>query len=591
MPFEAWFTLIVIVVMVVALVREVARIDVVVLCVLGVLLVTGVITPAQAFSGFSDPAVVTVAALYVVAAGIHRTGVLSSLDALLLPKSGSISGLLLRTMAPTAAMSAVLNNTPVVAMLMPRLQAIAEKRGISASKLLMPLSFAAIVGGMITLIGTSTNLIASGLLRSSGYDGFQMFDFAVFGLPIALFTVLFMSFVGHRLLPDRKPLAPDTNGSSTRDYQFELRIPRGSQLDGKTITEAELRSLGDAYLVHIRRDGHLIAPAAPDEVLQPQDVLTFSGKTSAMQRLLEHTDLKPNIDGPPLNEGRAEIPIFETVVSATSYLVGKTLKEVGFRERYQGVVLAIHRQEEMIRGALGNIPLKPGDLLIVEAKRGFERNWSQDQGDFYIVTPRSEIQHGVSRRAPIALVLLFGMIALNVSGILPLATAAFVAALGMVLLGCLRGQELRRSIDITVMITIAGAFGLGQAVQESGLAATIGHGIVTGLPTLPPIAIIAVLYLITVLLTELITNNAAVVVMLPIAIAAAVDLGVDVTAVALTVTIGASAGFLSPLGYQTHLMVMGAGGYNFKDFTRAGFPVSIGVMLITLVVVYLGWLR
>ena len=589
MPIEAWFTLIVIAVMVVALVREVARVDVVVLCVLGVLLLAGVVTPAEAFSGFSDPAVVTVAALYVVAAGIHRTGVLAFLDSLLTPASGRLSGLLLRTMIPTVVMSALLNNTPVVAMLMPRLQEIAEKRGISPSKLLMPLSFAAIAGGMITLIGTSTNLVASGLLRSAGYAGFQLFDFIWFGLPISLFTVLFLAFVGHRLLPDRKPISPETNGA-TRDYQFELRVPKGSQLEGKSIADAHLRSLGDAYLVHIRRDGHLIAPAAPDEVLQTRDVLTFSGKTSAMQRLLEHTDLKPNIDGPPLNEGRAEIPVFEAVVSSTSYLVGKTLKEVGFRERYQGVVLAIHRQEEMLRGALGNIPIKPGDLLIVEAKRGFERNWSQDQGDFLIVTPKSEIQHGLSRRAPIALFLLFGMIILNVAEILPLATAAFAAAMGIVLLGCLRGQELRRSVDVTVMITIAGAFGLGQAVEASGLAATIGHGIVSGLPNLPPIAIIAVLYVITVLLTELVTNNAAVVVMLPIAIAAAVDLGVDVTAVALTVTIAASAGFLSPLGYQTHLMVMGAGGYSFKDFTRAGLPVSLGVMLITLVVIYLGWL-
>ncbi|MEX0746674.1 MAG: SLC13 family permease [Rhodothermales bacterium] len=589
MTWQAWFTLAAVLALVIALVREIARVDVIVLTILGVLLIAGVVTPAQAFSGFSDPAVVTVAALYIVAAGIHRTGVLTSLDALLTPTDHRLSCLLIRTMAPTAVISAFLNNTPVVAMLMPRLQSIADRTGIAPSKILMPLSFAAIAGGMATLIGTSTNLIASGLLREAGFGGFELFEFAWIGIPVALFTIVYMAFVGHKLLPDRRPETAE-DLSTSRDYQFEMRVQRGSGLVGKSISEANLRSLGDAYLVHMQRDGHLIAPASPDEILLPRDVLTFSGKTSAMQRLLEQTDLKPNIDGPPLNDGVAEIPLFEAVVSATSDLVGKTLKEVGFREKYQGVVLAIHRQDELLRGALGNIPIKPGDLLVVEARRDFERNWNQSQGDFYMVTPKSEIQHGLSKKAPIALLLLFGMVALNVTGILPLAAAAFAAALGMVLLGCLRGQELRKSIDVTVMLTIAGMFGLGKAVEASGLAGVLGHSIAAGLQPYGPLLVVAALYLVTVLLTELITNNAAVVVMLPIAIATAVDLGVDVRAVALIVTIAASAGFLSPLGYQTHLMVMGAGGYSFKDFTRAGLPISIAVMAITLTVAYLKWL-
>lgn len=588
MSFDAWFTLAVIAGLIVALVREVARVDVIVLTVLAFLLVGGVVSPAEAFSGFSDPAVITVASLYVVAAGIHRTGVLSSIDQFLAPRGASLTELLLRSTAPTAFMSAFLNNTPVVAMLMPRLQAVAQKKGISVSKLLMPLSFAAIAGGMITLIGTSTNLIASGLLREAGYGGFGLFEFAWIGIPVAIFVVLFLSTIGHRLLPDRQPEGHD-DIAAARDYQFELRIPYRSSLEGKTVSEAQLRSLGDAYLVHIQREGRFIAPAGPDEVLLPSDVLTFSGKTSAMQRLMEQTDLKANIDGPPLHDGQTDIPLFEAVVSATSDLVGKTLKEMSFREKYQGVVLAIHRKNELLRGALGNVPIEPGDLLVIEAKKGFDRNWSQSQGDFYLVAPKTEIRQRLSSKAPIALGLLVGMIVLNVVGVLPLATAAFVAALGTLLSGCLRGQELRKSIDFTVMLTIAGAFGIGKAVEASGLAGILGHGIVTALPGMSPIIVVAALYLITVVLTEIITNNAAIVVMLPIAIAAAIDLGVDVRAVALTVTIGASAGFLSPLGYQTHLMVMGAGGYRFRDFFRAGLPISIGVMIITLAIAYWRW--
>ncbi len=588
MTLAAWFTLAAIAGLIGALIRELARIDVIVLTVLGVLLVAGVVTPSEAFSGFSDPAVITVASLYVVAAGIHRTGVLTSIDRLLAPKGASLSGLLLRSMLPTVFMSAFLNNTPVVAMLMPRLQAVAQKKGISVSKLLMPLSYAAIAGGMITVIGTSTNLIASGLLREAGFGGFGLFEFAWIGIPVAVFVVGFLTIVGHRLLPDRQPPGHD-DSNATRDYQFELRLPHGSALAGKTVAEAQLRSLGDAYLVHIERDGHFIAAAAPDELLQPSDVLTFSGKTTAMQRLMEQTDLKANVDGPPMHDGQADIPLYEAVVSATSDLVGKTLKEISFRERYQGVVLAIHRQNQLLRGALGQVPIEPGDLLVIEARDGFDRSWSQSQGDFYLVTPKTEIRQGLSKKAPIALGLLVAMILLNVTGVLPLAAAAFAAALGTVLLGCLRGQELRKSIDLTVMLTIAGAFGIGKAVEASGLAAVLGHGIATALPGMGPIIVVAVLYMITVLLTETITNNAAIVVMLPIAIATAVDLGADVRAVALAVTIAASAGFLSPLGYQTHLMVMGAGGYRFKDFFRAGLPVSIGVGAITLAVVYWRW--
>lgn len=588
MNWEAWLTLATILVLIVALVREWARIDITMLCALGVLLSAGVVSPREAFSGFSDPAVITIASLYVVAAGIHRTGVLSSLDRFFVSPSGSVTVLLFRITAPVAALSALLNNTPVVAMLMPRLQAVARKTGISASKLLMPLSFAAIAGGMITLIGTSTNLIASGLMQDAGYAGFGLFEFAWVGLPAAAFTVLYVATLGHRLIPESEP---DERGESEAlDYHFELRVPNDSAFAGLTVQQAQLRALGDAFLVHIRRDGHTIGPVTPEEVIQPSDVLTFTGQTAAMERLLLRTDFHANVDGPPLHDDDSDIPLFEAVVSANSTLVGRTLKEIGFREKYQGIVLAIHRQDESIRGALGNVPLRPGDLLLIEARTGFDRSWNQSQGDFYLVTPKTQIRQGLSRKAPIALALLAAMIILHVVGVLPLAAAAFSAALGMVLSGCLRGTELRKSIDLAVMLTIAGAFGIGHAVEASGLAAIMGHGVASALPGQGPMAVLILLYLITLLLTEIITNSAAIVIMIPIALAAGLDLGVPPHAVALTVTIAASASFLSPLGYQTNLMVMGAGGYRFKDYFRAGLPVSMGIMLITLVVVAMRFL-
>ncbi|MEX0599245.1 MAG: SLC13 family permease, partial [Rhodothermales bacterium] len=548
-------------------------------------LVFGVVAPVEAFSGFSDPAVITIASLYVVAAGIHRTGVLSSLDRLFVSPHGNVAPLLMRIMVPTAAMSALLNNTPVVAMLMPRMQSVARKTGISVSKLLMPMSFSAIAGGMITLIGTSTNLIASGLMVDAGYQGFSLFEFAWIGVPAATFTVLYMAMAGHRLIPESEP--EEREDIDALDYQFELRVPGDSHFVGMSVQQAQLRSLGDAYLVHIRRDGHTIGPVTPEEVIKGADVLTFTGRTAAMERLLLRTDFHANVDGPPLHDPDSDIPLFEAVVAAGSTLVGHTLKEVSFREKYQGVVLAIRRQDESLRGAIGNVPLKPGDLLLIEAHTGFDSNWNQSQGDFYLVTPKSQIRHGLSRKAPIALSLLAGMIGFHVAGVLSLAAAAFSAALGMVLLGCLRGSELRKSIDVTVMLTIAGAFGIGHAVDVSGLADVIGHGVASAVPNQGPLAVLILLYLITLVLTEIITNSAAIVIMIPIALAAGLDLGVPPHAVALTVTIAASASFLSPIGYQTNLMVMGAGGYRFKDYFRVGLPVSVGIMLITLVVVSL----
>ena len=588
MPWEAWFTLGVIGALIAVLVRDALRVDLTVLSALAVLLIAGVVTPVDAFSGFSDPAVITIAALYVVAAGIHRTGALSWIDRIIVTRNPTITGVLLRVMVPTATLSAFLNNTPVVAMLMPRLQALGRRTGIPVSKLLMPLSFAAITGGMMTLIGTSTNLIASGLLVDAGFRGFGLFEFAWVGVPAACFLIMYLAFIGHRLIPSSEPERRTEKGA--RAYQFELRVPTFSRLVGQTVSGAQLRALGDAYLVHIRRDGHIVGPVNPDEVLQGDDVLTFSGRTSAMQRLLEQTDLRTNIDGPALHNGEDEIPLFEAVVAANSTLVGRTLKDVGFREKYQGVVLAIHRQDESLRGALGNVELKPGDLLLIEARKGFDHQWNQSQGDFYLVTPKSQILPSVSKKAPISIGLLVAMIVLNVAGVLSLAAAAFAAALGTVLFGCLRGTELRTTVDATVMLTIAAAFGIGHAVQASGLADALGHGIVAGLPGVGPIVILMVLYVSTLVLTEVVTNSAAIVVMLPIAIAAAVDLGIDPRPVALTVTIAASASFLSPLGYQTNLMVMGAGGYRFSDFFRAGLPISIGIMVITLTVVSLRWL-
>ena len=588
MPWQAWFTLGTVLCMIVALVREWARVDVTILSALGILLIAGVLHPVEAFSGVAWETVITIASLYVVAAGIHQTGMLVWIDRWMAYPGTGVTSLLFRVLPPTAILSACLNNTPVVAMLIPRMQAIARKTGVAASKLLMPLSFAAIAGGMITLVGTSTNIIASGLIREAGMQEFGLFEFAWIGLPVAALAVLYLSLAGHRLMPETTPAERDK--TDTLDYRFRLRVPHGSPLAGMSIQKANLRSLGDAYLVYIRRNQRVIGPVAPEEILREADVLTFIGRMDARERLCEQTGFTINPDDAGTHSREAEPPLFQAVVSTNSMLAGKTLKEVNFREKYDGVVLAIHRRSESIRGALGNVPLKPGDLLVMDAKKGFDQRWRQSQEDFYLVTQEIREPKRITRKTGALLGILGLLILFHIVGLLPLAAAAFAGALGTILMGFLRGPALRQSVDITVVLTITGALGIGHAVQVSGLATGLGHAIATILPGQHPLAALLFLYLGTMIVTEIITNSAAVVIMIPVALATAIDIGLEPRAVAMAVTIASSASFLSPLGYQTNLMVMGAGGYRFRDYFRAGLPVSIGVMAITLFGVYMKWL-
>ena len=592
---QAWLTAGVVVAMIGALIREVARPDLILVGSLGLLLLAGVVSPEQAFSGFANTAVLTVGALFVVAAGVQRTQALSALDRVFFASTQAdrtdvalLRRSLPRIMLSASVLSAFLNNTPIVAMFIPRVQQWADRAGLASSKLLIPLSYAAIVGGMMTLIGTSTNIVVSGLLQAEGYSGLGMFDLTWVGAPAALGVLLYMMLAGHKLLPDRGAQGKNF-GDGLKDCLFEARITEGSLLRGQSIEEAGLRALGDVYLAHVRRDGRLI-PAAPEEVLQADDVLTFLGTASTMEALLQRPGLDRAIPAIDDNDYQT-LPLYEAVVAESSNLVSKTLRESNFRERYGGVVLAIQRRNERVEGSLGRIPIKAGDLLLVEARNGFDKRWNENRNEFYLVAPRRlQKVKPQARKAPIALLILVGMVALAATGVLPLVTAAFAAALAMILTRCLRGAEARRAVDLQVLVVIAASLGLGQAVQETGLAAAFAHGIVGLTESLGPLVVLAAIYLTTNLLTELITNNAAAVLMLPVAIATAIEVGAEPMAFAVAVAIAASASFLTPIGYQTNLMVMAAGGYRYNDYFKAGLPASLIVMLITIVVVRLVWM-
>jgi di/tricarboxylate transporter len=585
---QAWFTLGVLITMMAALVREVARPDIVLLGSLGLMLVAGIVTPDQAFTGFSNSAVLTVAALFVVAAGVQRTNALGFMDRLIFPSHARLHGALPRLMLSTSFLSAFLNNTPIVAMFTPRVQQWAKRVDLPTSKLLIPLSYAAIAGGMMTLIGTSTNIVVSGLMEAEGYAPLAMFDLTWVGVPAVFGLTLYFVLIGHRILPDRgKERA--SFGDGLEDCLFELRVASRSYMIGRTVEEAGLRALGSAYLAHIHRGGHLV-PATPGEVLRAGDTLAFVGNVSALDGLLERPGLERVVSAVETSDEHT-LPLFEAVIASTSSLVDRTLKEANFREEFGGVVLAIQRKNEQLEGPLGRIPLKAGDLLIIEAQKGFDQRWNARRDEFYLVASRRpEKKKPQTRKAPVAIAILLGMVVLAATGRMPLVTAAFAAALGMVATRCLSLTEARKSVDTSVLIIIAAALGLGKAVETTGLAGVMADGLVAATAGLGALGVLSALYVTTNVLTELITHKAAAVLMLPVALAAGAQVGGDPKAFALIIAVSAAGSFMTPIGYQTNLMVMAAGGYRYRDYFKVGLPATLIVMAIAVTVIHAVWL-
>lgn len=585
---QAWATLAVIVGMLVALIREVARPEVVLLGSIGVLVALGILSPQEAFSGFSNSAVIAVGSLFVVAAAVQNTGALAGMDRLMFPRRPRVTEAAARMGLSVGLLSAFLNNTPLVAMFMPRVQAWGQRVGVSPSKLLIPLSFVTILGGATTLVGTSTNLVVSGLMEEAGVGPLGMFTQTPIALPASIAGLAVLLFVGMRFLPDRQQgSGPRADGLDR--CLFELRVPAGSPLVGQTVEEAGLRALGDAFLAHVRR-GSEIVPATPEITLRARDALLFQGSARSMEVLLERPGLERAVE-PVARPGLATLPLYEAVVSPSSSLVGRTLREAEFRELYGGVVLALRRQDDEVVESLGRTPIRAGDLLLVEAPDGFAGRWKAARDEFYLVAPwRGARPRPQPKKAPFALVVLLAVVAVAAFDLVPIETTAFVGALVLVATRCLSGRDARRAVDTPTLVVIATSLGVGEAIAKTGLAAVVAEGIVGSLQSLGPVGVVAAVYVGTALLTELITNNAAAALMISIGLETAARVGVAPEVFGVTVAIAASASFLTPIGYQTNLMVMSAGGYRFLDYWRCGLPVFLVYSVVTVLMIWLLWL-
>lgn len=577
MSFAAWLTAAIVVLAVVAMMREWLAPSLAIVGAMVVLLVVGIVSPAEALAGFSNPAPITVAALFVLARAVEKTGALQPLLQGTLSTKHGHRQTLFRLLVPTAAASSILNNTPIVAMLAPQVATWAQQRGRPVSWYLMPISFAAILGGMVTLIGTSTNLVVSGLLEEAGRPPLGMFELTSIALPVAVVGIGLLVLLAPVLLPDRRGLFSRYEDEQ-REFSVEMRVEGGGAIDGRSVEEAGLRNLQGVYLARLERGDRVIAPVGPDEVLQGGDRLGFVGRADLVVDLQQMRGLRSaeHHHASAFRDGAHGF--YEAVVSPTSPLVGETLATADFREQYQAAVVAIHRAGERVKAKLGQVELHGGDTLLLLARKGFREQW-KDRRDFLLVSELDGSMPVGTKKGLFVLGTAGGVVALAALGILPILQGALLAAILMVAAGILTPNEAARSVDMNVVLLIAAAFGVGNAIQGSGLADVLAAGIVGSSLSLGPVAVLAAVVLCTLLLTELITNNAAAVLMFPVAIAAAQASGAEPRSFAWAVALAASASFLTPVGYQTNTMVYGIGGYRFGDYLRLGLPLTLTTVL------------
>ena len=544
-----------------------------------------------AFQGFSNEGMLTIAALFIVASGVRETGALTKITHLIFGKPTSERGALGRLILPTLLSSAFLNNTAIVATLMPAVNDWAKRIHISTSKLLMPLSFASILGGMCTLIGTSTNLVVTGLLTEMRniYPDLPiigMFDITPVAVLVAFPCAFLLWILAPILLPDRKP--PISSSDDLREYTMEVMLPNGSTLGGKSIEDAGLRHLPGCFLMEIIRHGEILPAVDSALLLQEDDRLVFVGDVDAMVDLQQFPGLAAAPDQVfKLNGARVKRQILEAVISTRHPLLGLSIRESGFRNRYNAVVIAVARAGERVAGRIGDIILQSGDVLLLEAPQDFIQS-QRNRTDFILVSNVDGAHPPRFDRAGIASGIMVSLIAIMAFGWLPPITAAFLAAGGMVLTRCCTIIEARQALDLSVLVTIAAAFGLGSAVEHTGLNQWIAEQIISMGLSSPWIALLCI-YGLTFLFTELITNSAAAVLTVPIAIALAVDLNVDPTPFIIAIMISASASFLTPVGYQTNLMVMNSGGYLPRDYMKLGWPLSLMVAIISIIAIPQIW--
>ena len=568
-PWEGWFTLAVVAGAVVAMVFEWIEPPLGLGMALGVLLLGGTVTPEGALIGFSSTAVATVGCLLILSSTLEHSYWIHWLTARLLGERANRIGLL-RVLTAVAGLSAFMANTAIIAVFIPAVRSWASKRGTAPSRFLLPLSFAGIVGGACTLVGTSTNLVVHGMLEATDGEGFRMFTLAWAGLPIAVAGILFLVLAGYRLLPDlRVPM--DDVAQDPREYVSRLRVDAGSRLAGSKIEK--LRRLDGLFLAGLEREGELLSPVSPHIQIRVDDVLIFVGMLQKITQLTTTYGLVPAVDAAsPLETEMTHL--VEVVVSPSSPLAGSTVREANFRGRYDAVILGVHRHGKHVMSRIGDVIFHPGDTLLLASGKDFMSTWRHSQ-DFYLVSEAGSMPTSLRARDWLEPAVLGAVVLVASIGWLSLFKASLAGVVGMLAAKRLTAHDAWRAINWPVLFTIAAALGIGKAMQESGVAGAMAEGIAATTAGMGAAGAVAAVFLATAILTEFVTNVAAAALMFPVALGLAARGDVELLPLAVAVALGASLCFATPFGYHTNAMVAGAAGYRFRDFLRVGLPMKV----------------
>jgi di/tricarboxylate transporter len=636
MSFDLLLTLGVLGVVFAALTMDLLSADAVLLGGLVAVVLGGVIDLERALQGFGNATLLALGSLYVVAAGLRETGALDLASSYVLGNEKSIRRLLLRMCPSVTVYSAFLNNTPVVAMGIPAIRGWCRRHGVSPSKLLMPLSFAAILGGICTLIGTSTNLVVHGLLQSHGLTGLGFFELAWVGVPCAVIGLLYVVFVAPALTPERADIRDEEE--EERADLIEVELAADSPLVGSTVEEANLTLLPGLNLVRIERGADEIAPVQAQEQLHPGDRLLFtttdvtededtSPPTAADLESADPDDTPQEIEEyervqrsprrdldlsafPGLRlaytdvEDRGDRELHQVVVREGSSLIGEPLNEIPFRQRFGAALTGLRRAGDRLDPPFSDVSVQPGDVLLLDTQPGF-RGAHETSAEFFVTSEaggeadkteeeaqeqREQMRpHAGGWRLRLAVAVILSIVGLVGSGLLHVAVAGPLGAIILVAAGILSPGQAREAVDWNVIVVIGAALGLGQAMEASGAARLLGRGIVDATAALGPYGLLAGVVLATAILTNIVTNNGAVALMFPIALSVAESQQLAPRALVVSITLAASMAFLTPIGYQTNLMVYGPGNYRFLDFARVGGLLQVLLWIVVIIVAPLVW--
>lgn len=555
---------------------------------IGILGITRILSPPEILRGFANEQIIVIVLLLLIGEIFRKSTLVDNLFSFFFEKTKNYKRFLLKLILPVSGLSCIVNNTPIVAIMMPYVHSWGKKNNVSASKLLIPLSYAAILGGTATLIGTSTNLVVNGMVSEQNifpdFKTLNIFDFTPVGLSMVILGGLYLILFSNKLLPDKGDIIEKLSEES-REYIVEVKVEKGSKYHNKTIIEAKLRNLKGLFLVEIIRGDQAITAVSPGTVILEGDRLIFAGNTETIADMVEgDPSLKPTQVARFAERSKTEI--VEVVVAPNSRLIDKTAKESEFRGRYDASILAIHRNGEKIRGKIGDVKLSAGDLLLLISGEDFKKRVS-DSPDLFIFNKARSIEKMPAYKSLLIIGGLLVAILLSSFKLVPLFTSLMILLILLLLTKVASPKELHRSIDYNLILIIALSLALGTAMIKTGIAANVSHVFVSAFKPYGVVSIMFGIFIITNLLAAIITNKAAVAIMFPIAINLALELTVDPRPFALLVAFAGAASFITPIGYQTNLMVYGPGRYNFRNFMKIGLPLTILFMIVTVFVLTL----